>query len=130
MTLVDADRFFNEQIGKERQFAIFLEPDEAISTAKEMIDIMGDDVVIWIPINADGTVVKDGRAMSKEEAKKYIGKYYGEEDGVKVYQRCLDFCKSRREDEDEEGVGRSMWLETYSRVVEEVTNRIDLLEWG
>ena len=127
MSLDDADKFFNERIGKERQFAIFLEPGEAINTAKKMIDLIGDNVVIWTPLNDDGTVKKDGTVVSKEEAKKYIDKYYGVEDGEKIYQRCLDFCESGRI--DKEGIGRSIWIETYCRVGEEVTNRIDLFGW-
>ena len=127
MSLDDADRFFKEMLGKETQFIVFLEPEEAINTAKKMIDLMGDNVGIWIPFNADGTVKKEDTAVSKEEAKKYINKY-GDEGGVKIYRRCLDFCGGGGT--DKEGMDRSMWLETYCRVGEGANTGIDLLEWG
>ena len=126
MSLDDADKFFKERAGKEKQFAIFLEPEEAINTAKKMIDLIGDDAGIQIPFKADGAINEDGIAVSKEEAKKYIDKYCDVKAGV--YRRCLDFYEGGRT--DEEGIGRSLWIETYCRVGEGANNGIDLLEWG
>jgi hypothetical protein len=100
--------------------AVFLESEEAVDTAKKMIDLAGDNVKILAPLNEDGTVNEDDATMSKEEAKGYVEKYDGEVGGV--CQRCLDLY--------EEGAdGRSMWIETYKRVVGSY-DAVDILSWG
>lgn len=131
MSLDDADKFFKEMLGRETQFIVFLEPEEAIDTAKKIIELMGNDVGIWIPFNADGMVNEDDTAISKEEAKKYIEEY-GDEGGVKVYRRCLDFYEERDDEEtiERSSIERSLWLETYCRIGEEANTGIDVLEWG
>ena len=128
MGLDDADKFFGKCISEEKQFAIFLEPDDAISAAKTIIDLMDNDGEIWMSLTADGTFADEDKAVSKEEAKNYIDEYYSNKDGKTTYRRALDFYKNRTGETN--AMARSMWLETYRRVDGDATTSIDVLEWG
>lgn len=121
MSLKEADQFFQETIKKGKEFAVFSEPNEAIDAAKQMIDLVGNNVKITIPFLENGTINEINAPISKEVAKQYISNYDGE-DGGGVYQRSIDFSKK-------ETPGRSMWIETYKRIGGSY-DAVDILSWG
>lgn len=112
MSLEKVDKFLQETTKDRMWTAIFLEPKKAVDTAKEMIDLISDNVKITMPFNME--------IMSKKEAKEYIEEYNGESEGK--CQRYLDFY--------EKGMTKkSLWLELYKHI-EEPCDAADMLSWG
>ena len=121
MSLDDAYTFFRGTLGDTTDITVFLEPKEAVDTAKKMIELAGGEVKITLPFDDKGEVNKDKVVVNEEEAKKYVEKYDGEEVGG-ICQRCLDFY--------EEGTaGQTLWIETYERV-KGGYDAVDVLTWG
>ena len=122
MSLEEADKFFQKSIRRGEEFAIFLDPNDAIMAAKRMIDFMKNDIKIIIPFLENGAVNMVDMPVDKKAAKRYIENYGNENKEGMIYQRILDFSEKK-------GNGRGMWLETYKRE-DGSYDTIDILTWA
>jgi hypothetical protein len=126
MSLDEAYTFFRGTMGETTNITVFLDPKEAVDTAKKMIELAGGEVKITIPFDDDGEVNEDDVVVNEKEAKKYVEKYDGEEVGG-ICQRYLDFYSG------EEGtMGKTLSVETYERVGGDYAeyDAVHVLMWG
>lgn len=110
MSFENVESFLEELVKKDHTLIAFVDIDDAIETAKNIVDLIECDE-IRIQETCD-------KPISKEDAKKYIDGY---RETTSVSSRRLDFYNRKTNE-----IG-SLYLETYNSV--DFDDYIDILTW-